>query len=68
MTAEPATIQPPKHPLYALTTSELSAYRAELEHEIREVSADAPAATDLRKLLADVLDEQDDRAKIRQAI
>jgi hypothetical protein len=63
-----AAVQAPKHPLYALTTSELSSYRTELEHEIQEISPDAPAAADLRRLLADVLDEQDDRDKIRRSI
>ena len=31
MPAEPAAVNPPEHPLYALTTSELRDYRARLE-------------------------------------
>jgi hypothetical protein len=57
----------PKHPLYALTTSELSAYKAELEHEVQDVSPDAPAAADLRRLLDEVLREQEERARIARA-
>jgi len=34
MTAEPMTVQPPKHPMHALTTYELSRYRRELEHAL----------------------------------
>jgi hypothetical protein len=68
MSAEPATVTPPKHPLHQLTTGELSRYKAELEHEISDISPDAPAGADLRRLLAEVLDEEQDRAKIRQAI
>jgi hypothetical protein len=68
MTAEPATVAPPEHPLHQLTTGELSRYKAELEHEISGISPDAPAAAGLRRLLADVLAEEDDRARIRQAV
>jgi hypothetical protein len=63
---EPA-VQAPKHPLYALTTSELSGYRQELEHAIEGISPAAPAAADLRRLLGDVLAEQADRRKIASA-
>lgn len=40
MTAEPVpagpvTIEPPEHPLHALTTYELSRYRRELEHALK---------------------------------
>jgi hypothetical protein len=62
------TVQAPKYPLYALTTSELSSYRSELEHEISGISPDAPAAADLHHLLNEVLEEQDDRLKIAKAI
>jgi hypothetical protein len=34
MTAEPATVEPPKHPLPALTTFELRDYRRQLESAI----------------------------------
>jgi hypothetical protein len=62
------TVQSPKHPLYALTTSELSSYRQELEHEITGISPEAPAAADLGRLLDEVLAEQEDRRKIAKAI
>jgi hypothetical protein len=57
-----------KYPLYALTTSELSAYRLELEHEIGEHAPTAAVVDTLRGLLADVLDEEEDRARLRRAI
>ena len=34
MATDPATVQPPKHPLYALTTSELNDQRRQLENAI----------------------------------
>jgi hypothetical protein len=34
MATDPATVQQPKHPLYALTTSELSHQRRQLENAI----------------------------------
>lgn len=58
----------PKHPLYALTTGELSRYKTELEHEISGISPGAPATADLRRLLLDVLEEEEDRARLRRAV
>jgi hypothetical protein len=66
--AEPATVTKPKHPLYALTTSELSRYRSELEHQISGVPESAPAAADLRRLLLDVIEEEADRVRLQRAI
>jgi hypothetical protein len=34
MTVEPVAVEPPKHPLYALTSYELRDYRHELERAI----------------------------------
>jgi hypothetical protein len=55
-------------PLHALTTSELDKYRAELEHEIAGHAPTAAVVDDLRRLLADVLDEEADRENIQRAI
>jgi hypothetical protein len=67
MTEQQPAVQAPKHPLAQCTTFELRDYRAELEHEIQEVSPDAPAAADLRRLLDDVLREQEARRRLRRA-
>jgi hypothetical protein len=56
----------PKHPLRALTTSELSAYKAELRDEIAHVPLAAAVAGFLRRLLDDVLLEEDERRRIRE--
>jgi hypothetical protein len=47
MTAEPASIPQPGHPLYALTTFELRAYRDDLEHALTA----PPGHAERRKLL-----------------
>jgi hypothetical protein len=57
----------PKHPVHALTTSELSAWRRELEHAIKALSPDAPSRDDLRRKLDEVLEEEADRRRIQQA-
>lgn len=62
MTADHA-VEAPKHPLHALTTSELSRYRRELESAIRGISDDAPLQADLRTKLDAVLAEQADRER-----
>jgi hypothetical protein len=51
MPAEPAAVNPPKHPLYALTTYELKDRRRELEHAIKGIAADAPIQADVRRAL-----------------
>ncbi len=70
MTAIPDTVEPPDHPLYALTTSELSDYRRRLENAIALASTQdsaAPVRASLQARLRDVLAEQDDRARIAHA-
>jgi hypothetical protein len=63
MTAKPVPVEPPPHPLPALTTYELTRYRRELEHALAVASAPA-AARGLQDQLAAVLAEQEDRAAI----
>jgi hypothetical protein len=60
MTAEPV----PAHPLYALTTYELRDYRRDLEHALDTVPGAAEARRLLQQRLANVLAEQDSRARI----
>jgi hypothetical protein len=64
MTAEPVTVQSPEHPMHALTTYELSRYRRELEHALKELPEHVPVRELLRGKLAEVLAEEDSRAKI----
>ena len=70
MTAEPNTVEPPDHPLHALTTFELPDYRRRLETAIvlgsTHESATAVRAV-LQARLSDVLAEQDDRTRIAHA-
>ena len=56
-------MQPPAHPVPALTTYELAAYRRELEHALT-VPGPAPAREDLHRQLTAVLAEQESRAQI----
>jgi hypothetical protein len=63
-------VNPPRHPLHALTTFELGAYRRQLENAIAFFEARhpvPPARDDLQAKLSDVLAEQDDRARIARA-
>ncbi len=64
MPAEPVTVEQPKHRLSAMTTYEISRYRRELERAITGISPDAPVQADLRRRLAEVAAEQDERARI----
>jgi hypothetical protein len=64
MTTEPVTVQPPEHPMHALTTYELSRYRRELEHALKELPEHAPVRELLHGKLAEVLAEEDSRANI----
>lgn len=57
---------PLKHPVYALTTYELSARRSALERAIGEIPQGAHAPDGLRNDLDDVIAEQEQRARIRQ--
>jgi hypothetical protein len=63
MTAEPATVPPPQHPLAALTTFELRNYRSDLEHALAILPERAPARAVLQRKLAEVLAEQESRFK-----
>ena len=67
MATDPATVAEPKHPLYALTTSELSGYRRQLENAIAYCDGMDPvprARGDLQARLDDVIAEQDDRTRL----
>ena len=64
MPTEPVAVQPPKHPLHALTSYELRNYRRDLEHAIKTISPGAPVQADLRRELDAVTAEQEDRAKL----
>jgi hypothetical protein len=67
MATDPATVQQPKHPLYALTTSELSHHRRQLENAIVYYDGMDPvpqARGDLQARLDDVMAEQDDRIRL----
>jgi hypothetical protein len=50
-----------------MTSYELSQRRRELERAIKGIPADAPVQSDLRTWLDDVLAEQEERERIRQA-
>jgi hypothetical protein len=66
MSAEPANVSQPKHPMYALTTYELRDYRRLLERTLNDRTiGTAPVAASLRAKLEDVLREQEKRDRIR---
>ena len=58
------TVEPPKHPVHALTTYELRDYRRDLERAIKGISPDAPIQAHLRRKLDEVIAEQEDRARL----
>lgn len=64
MTADPAPVAPPAHPLPALTTSELARYRRQLETALAARGPAASTQRGLRDRLIAVLAEQADRARI----
>ena len=67
MAIDPATVAQPKHPLYALTRSELSGHRRQLENAIAYYDRMDPAPQareDLQARLDDVIAEQDDRTSL----
>jgi hypothetical protein len=67
MTAE---VEPPKHPLHAMTTFELRDYRRQLESAITyfDQQDPAPAARErLHATLDDVLAEQESRTRLANA-
>ena len=55
-----------EHPVYALTTYELDERRSALERAIREIPPSAGVPECLRHELAEVIAEQEQRARIRQ--
>jgi hypothetical protein len=64
MTADPTAVQPPAHPLHALTTYELTGYRRELEQALAVLPGHTAAREDLQRRLADVTGEQESRTRI----
>jgi hypothetical protein len=65
--AQTTAVDQPAHPLHALATFELADYRHRIERAIRCYEKDHPAAptvADLRERLAEVIAEQDERARI----
>jgi hypothetical protein len=60
-------VEPPKHPIDQLTTSELAAYRRQLEHAIGGIAPDAPVQALLHRNLDAVRAEQDDRKRLARA-
>jgi hypothetical protein len=67
MATDPATIQQPRHPLYALTTYELAGYRRQLESALAcfgRRDPVPPAWADLQARLDAVIAEQDNRARL----
>jgi hypothetical protein len=65
--SQPATPEPP-HAVGALTTSELSAYRKQLERALQDRTiGSAPIAGDLRDKLSEVVAEEAERERHRNA-
>jgi hypothetical protein len=58
----------PRHPLPALTTYELARYRRELEHSLTVIPATAPVRALLQTRLAQILAEQETRARLKRGI
>jgi hypothetical protein len=65
--AQPPEVDTPNHPLYALTTYELTYYRRRLENALAFLDKQVPVPAiraDLQAALDKVIAEQDDRTKI----
>lgn len=70
MPAEPAPVDPPRHPLHALTTAELRGYRARLESALASLSVKnpvRPARDHLQDAIDAVLAEEQDRKRLADA-
>ncbi len=70
MPTEEMIVDPPKHPLHALTTYELRDYRRELERAIAICDGQtsvSPTRAQLQARLDDVVAEQDDRKRLANA-
>ena len=66
MTADPGSVEQPKHPLYALTTYELASHRRQLERAIAFYNTRNPvpsARDDLQTRLDAVIAEQEARTR-----
>jgi hypothetical protein len=65
---QPLPVDEPKHPLAQLTTDELSAYRRQLQSAVAFFrKTQAPVLARLRDNLAQVVAEQEDRARFARA-
>ena len=67
MPTELTTVEPPKHPLHAMTTYELTYYRRRLENAITYLGKQDPVPAiraAIQTALDKVITEQDDRARI----
>jgi hypothetical protein len=70
MPTEPVTVEPPEHPLHALTTYELTYYRRRLENAIAYLGKQDPVPAiraDMQTALDKVITEQDDRKRLARA-
>jgi hypothetical protein len=70
MPTEPVTVEPPEHPLYALTTYELTYYRRRLENAIAYLGKQDPVPAiraTMQTALDRVIAEQDDRQRLASA-
>jgi len=64
------SVNPPKHPLHAMTTYELRDYRRDLETAIASFDRQTPVPPDrdrLQVMLDGVIAEQDDRRALARA-
>jgi hypothetical protein len=67
MPADPVTVASPPHPMHAMTSSELSRYRRELESAVEffgRKNPVPPACSRLQARLDEVLAEQESRRRI----
>jgi hypothetical protein len=65
---QPPPVDEPKHPLAQLTTYELAAYRRQLQAAVTFFEqTQAPVLTRMRDKLAQVMAEQEDRARLANA-
>jgi hypothetical protein len=70
MPTEPVTVEPPEHPLHALTTYELTYYRRRLENAIAYLGKQDPIPAiraTMQTALDRVIAEQDDRQRLASA-
>jgi hypothetical protein len=68
--AESATVEPPKHPLHAMTTYELTYYRRRLENALAFLDKQDPVPAiraDLQTALDGLLAEQESRTRLADA-